>query len=620
MVGSRLPSRRLPVTALAGLVTALALVAAAIPSSAAEARAKPKHPKARLAHIQLLTFNDFHGSLETGGRIPTSYRLNPDGSPVLDSSRRPIANSVEAGGVAYLAASLARARKNQKYSITAGAGDLIGASPLVSAAFHDEPSIEAMNDLGLEVSTVGNHEFDDGAAELVRMQRGGCLADGDGVNHQDSCPGGRPFAGARFRYLSANVVVSSTGHTLFPPYWIKNFGHGIKIGFIGMTLKGTPGIVPRGGAVGLQFQDEVATANAVVPQLTKQGVQSIVVLLHQGAVPAYRAGTKDSARAATPYNFRCDRKHGLAPDSALATIARKLNPAIDLIVSGHTHEPYVCNIPDPLGHPRLVTSASSYGRLFTDIRLTYNERSHNIVRTQVTATNRIVSRSVTPDPRLVALVNEFKTLVAPIASRVIGQIAAPLPNSASGSAEVQLADLVADGLAADPSVAGQGPPDVAFINPAAVRGAGLAHAGGVTFGDAFMVQPSNDFVVSMSMTGQQIIDLLNEQWTGANSFTRRKVLQVSDGFSYRWQPTSTYPVLDASSVHIKGAPLVATQTYRVATTGYLSGGRSGFPAFAAGTNRVVGGLDIDAFASYLESYTAAHDVWAPPASARITTY
>ena len=283
-----LQSRRLSVSLVAVVVAALAV----LPATSSSANAKPKHHhNQRFAHIQLLTFNDFHGNLETGGTIPTGYQLNPTARPCSTAAAGPSPNTVEAGGVAYLAANLAKARKGHKYSITAAAGDLIGASPLVSAAFHDEPTIEAMNELGLEVSSVGNHEFDEGATELLRMQYGSCLADGDGANNQNSCPTGHPFEGADFRYLSANVVRQTSGRTLFPPYWIKNFGHGIKIAFIGMTLKGTPDIVTKSGVAGLEFKDEVATANALVPQIKKQGVQSIVVLLHQGGIPAYKAGT-----------------------------------------------------------------------------------------------------------------------------------------------------------------------------------------------------------------------------------------------------------------------------------------------------------------------------------------
>ncbi|MEP7114948.1 MAG: bifunctional metallophosphatase/5'-nucleotidase [Ilumatobacteraceae bacterium] len=609
--------RRLPAAVVAAIAAALALVVVAAPSSAA---AKPKHHKMRVAHIQLLTINDFHGSLETGGTIPTGYQLNADGSPKLDARGRPIANLVEAGGAAYLAANLAKARKGEKYSVTAAAGDLIGASPMISAAFHDEPSIDALNDLGLEVSSVGNHEFDEGANELRRMQYGGCRADGSGVAYQNSCPEGQAFDGANFRYLSANVVRKSTGGTLFPPYWIKRFGGGVKVGFIGMTLEGTPELVPPAGVAGLTFRDEVATANALVPLLKKKGVQSIVVLLHEGGAPAYKAGRTRAVSAAAPYNFRCDAKQGLAPSSAVLDIARRLNPAIDVVVSAHTHAPYVCNIRDPLGRPRLVTSGSSFGRLFTDIRLTYNKRTGNIVRPGATATNRIVTRSITPDARVAALVSSYRTLLAPIADRVIGQIAVPLPNIGSSTGELQLGDLIADALAAEPSVAGQGAPDVAFINRRGIRGAGLTRAGAVTFGDAFIVKPPNTSVVSMTMTGQQIIDLLNQQWSGANAGTHRRFLQVSEGFSYRWQRAPTGPVLDEASVLIKGAPLVKDQAYRVVADSFLSQGGDNFTVFTTAANKIVGGLDIDAFAHYLESFTLNVGPWSPPAAPRIATF
>jgi 5'-nucleotidase len=622
---SGLVRRRLPLALAA--VTAASLVAAM------PAAASPKgghdderghhsrgHHHSRFADVQLLTFNDFHGNLESGGTIPTSYKLNPDGSPVLDSRGRPVPNNVEAGGVAYLAANLAQARAGHRYSITAAAGDLIGASPLISAAFHDEPTIDAMSRLGLEVSSVGNHEFDEGAVELQRMQNGGCLPDGSGANNQDSCPAGHTFTGADFQYLSANVVKKDTGRTLFPPYWIKNFGHGVKIAFIGMTLKGTPDIVTKAGVAGLEFKDEVATANALVPWIKRQGVNSIVVLLHQGGLPAYKAGTTNPVSASAPYDFRCDANQGLTPDSAIIPIAQNLSPDIDLVVSGHTHTPYVCDIPDPRGHSRLVTSASSFGRLFTDINLTYDERTRDIVRSKVTGTNRLVDRTVPADAGLAQMVAEYKQLVAPIANRVIGKIAVALPNVAAASGENQLGDLIADAQVNDPTVAGQGVPDVAFMNPGGIRAAGLVNAGDVTFGDAFTVQPFNNFVVSMSMTGQQIIDLLNQQWSGGNAGTNRKILQVSDGFSYRWQNTASGPVLDESSVTVKGVALDKTKTYRVVANNFLSDGGDGFPVFASATNKIIGGLDIDAFANYLEKYTADHGPWAPPAAPRISTF
>jgi 2',3'-cyclic-nucleotide 2'-phosphodiesterase (5'-nucleotidase family) len=617
MPGSTPLIRRLPAAAVATLAAALALVVGVTPSNAAAAKPKHHH-KDRIAHIQLLAFNDFHGAVDTGGTIATSYQLNADGTPRLDSHGRPVANRVSAGGVASLAANLARARKGHPYTVTAASGDLIGASPMISAAFHDEPTISALNGVGLEVSSVGNHEFDEGAAELLRMQSGGCRADGSGVAYQNSCPAGHPFGGAKFRYLSANVVLTSTGHTLFPPYWIKNFGHGIRVAFIGMTLVGTPRLLPPGADAGLQFKDEVATANALVPKIRKLGVQSIVVLVHQGGIPDYHAGTTNPVSAAAPYNFRCDSKQGFTPGSEIVSIAKRLSPAIDVVVSGHIHVPYICNIPDPLGQPRLVTNAASYGRLFTDIRLPYDLHTRDIVRAKVTAINRIVDRRLTPDPGLAALVGDFTARVAPIANRVIGQIAVPLPDLRTGAGEVPLGDLMADAMAADPSVAGEGAPDLAFMDPTDIHGAGLTHAGAVTFGDVFVMRPSAS-VVAMWMTGQQIIDVLNQQWSGANAGPRRKFLQVSDGFSYRWQNGATGPVLDESSVAIHGAPLERDKAYRVVADSFLSEGGNDFPAFTTAANKAVGGLDIDALARYLGTYTAAHGPWAPPA-ARIATF
>jgi 2',3'-cyclic-nucleotide 2'-phosphodiesterase (5'-nucleotidase family) len=489
---------------------------------------------------------------------------------------------------------------------------------MISSAFHDEPTVNALDDLGLAVSSVGNHEFDEGAAQLLRMKRGGCLADGAGVAYQNSCPSGQKYGGSTFRYLAANVVTPS-GHTLFPSYWIKHFGHGIKVAFIGMTLKGTPGLVPPAGVSGIQFKDEVATANRLVPQIKKQGVNSIVVLLHQGGIPDYRVSATTPSRAAPPYNFRCDSKQGLTANSSIVAITKLLNPAIDLVVSGHTHEPYVCNVRDQLGRSRLVTSASSDGRVFTDIRLTYNRRTGDIVRSKVTATNRIVTRSIKPDAKVAALVRQYRALLAPIASKVVGTIAVPLPNSVSGTGEMQLGDLVADAQANDPSAAGGGPPDVGFMNNRGIR-AGFTQAGNVTFGRAFIVKPPNTSLVSMSMTGQQIIDLLNQQWSGPNVGTHRKILQVSDGFSYRWQATPAGPVLDESSVQIKGLPLLKTQTYRVVANNFLSDGGDGFAAFTTATNKIVGSLDLDALVGYLASYTTNVGPWAPPTTPRISAF
>src|SRR4051794_14850400 len=326
--------RRRLIGALAAGVCALTGFAV---SNSAAVQASPNGPT---MDIQILSFNDFHGNLEppsgSSGRVVVDHTLNAKGEPV-DVTK-------DVGGVEYLATHLAQARKGHPYSLTVAAGDIIGASPLLSAAFHDEPTIEAMNNLGLDVTAVGNHEFDEGYKELQRMQYGGCIDDGAGANNQNSCPD-HTFTGAKFDYLAANVKYAGTNNTILPAYTIKNI-KGAKIGFIGMTLKDTPSIVTASGVAGLQFTDEVATANALVPVLREQGVKAIVVLIHQGGTPAKQLW-KDPNGKTWPVNPNYDYTCGgggslIAASSPILDIAARLDPQIDMIVSGHTHPPYLC--------------------------------------------------------------------------------------------------------------------------------------------------------------------------------------------------------------------------------------------------------------------------------------
>lgn len=348
-------------------------------SATAQRQARPQHEDRfnyrTRTQIQLLSFNDFHGNLEpptgSGGRITTGYTEVAGTAP---GSFAPKAIEVEAGGAEYLATHLAQAREGHADTATVAAGDIIGASPLLSAAFHDEPTIESMNTLGLDATAVGNHEFDEGYAELLRMDRGGCLDDGDGKDNQNSCAVNPTFEGAKFAMLAANVKFAATGRTILPPYVVKRFDDGAKVAFIGMTLRDTPSIVSTAGIKGLHFTDEVATANALVPVLRRQGVKAIVVLVHQGGVTATTQYTTEHGdyAVAPPYDATCstESRDGvkgaqLTGDSAILDIARGLDPQIDMVISGHTHQAYVCSVFDPAGRPRLVTSASSFGRLFT---------------------------------------------------------------------------------------------------------------------------------------------------------------------------------------------------------------------------------------------------------------
>lgn len=563
--------------------------------------------------LDLLAINDFHGNLEPIPATSSSGRIN----------------NTPAGGVEFLARHLkkqrAQSRANEATPLTVAAGDLIGASPLLSAAFHDEPTIEAMNEIGLQVGSVGNHEFDEGWRELRRLQRGGCIEDGeDGENNQNSCPDHK-FAGADFRYLSANVKwddgKTHKRPTLFPSYKIFNV-QGIKVGFIGMTLKDTPSIVSQAGIEGLKFTAEVRTANQLVPELRAKGVKAIVVLLHQGVVPT----------DPTAYND-CPGVTGPALD-----IAKNLHPEIDAVVSGHTHQPYNCIVRDPLQRPRLLTSASSFGRMVTNVHLLLGPKTHDVVRPAEYAVNRIVTNNqdgpdadtlpdsnIQPVRALSQLIALYKELVAPIANEVIGHLAdtAILSRTPDDSGESPLGNLIADAQRADDSVIPPGgdAPTIAFMNPGGIRADLIENAdNNLTYEAAFTTQPFNNFLVSMDLTGQQILDLLEQQWSGGNVAPSNKILQVS-GIEYTWdqsEPPGSKVVdgsvrVDSDGDGVTDAALDPAITYRIVCNSFLSDGGDNFSVFAAGTNKYIGGLDIDALVDYLN----AQDPYTPVATDRI---
>jgi 5'-nucleotidase len=563
------------------------------------APSEPRRGKRDYTRLDLLALNDFHGNLEA-----------PTGSSGT-------INATPAGGAAYLATLLKQERRTSRANgavpLTVAAGDLIGASPLLSAAFHDEPSITALNQMGLDVASVGNHEFDEGVGELLRMQRGGCLPDGpEGANGANSCPADQEFQGADFKYLGANVRWKpGTGHkkpTPFKPYKILRVGQE-KVGFIGMTLEGTPEIVAQAGIADVTFQDEVETANALVPVLRKKGVKSIIVLLHEGVTPG----------DPTAYNG-CTKVTGPA-----LSIAQSLSPKIDAVVSGHTHQPYNCVVKDPKGQPRLLTSASSFGRMITKLHFLIDPRTHDIVRPAAYAENIINANGEgqRQQPAIVKLIDTFKTLVAPIANAVVGRLGGGATsvsrgNDADGSKDSPLGNLIADAQKADPTLVSSGRrPVIAFMNPGGIRADLAATAtGDVTYGSAFTVQPFNNFMVSMDLTGAQVKAILNEGFNGTNEGPAtggaNKVLQVS-GISFTWDASEAGVVggtaVVPSSVMVDAdgdpaTPMVPIQdgtTYRVAANQFLSDGGDGFATFRAGTNKLVGGLDIDALRVYLQA-------------------
>ncbi|MEV5817388.1 bifunctional metallophosphatase/5'-nucleotidase [Streptomyces mutabilis] len=594
------PRRRRRTTRLlaaaATVVTAGALAAAALPASANAGegnRGHGGHGHGRYQDVQLLSFNDLHGNLEppagSSGRV-TEHQ--PDGTT----------KTIDAGGIEYLATHLREARKGNRYSITAAGGDMVGASPLLSGLFHDEPTIEALNKLDLDVTSVGNHEFDEGAKELARLQNGGC-------HPTEGCYTDEEFEGADFPYLAANVLDEKTGKPILKPYWVWKH-KGVKVGFIGVTLEGTPDIVSAEGVKGLTFKDEVETIDKYAKVLQRQGVKSIVALVHEGGFPA-----------SSSYNYDCDSPGaGDGISGPIADIAKNVTPQVDALVTGHTHAAYVCTIPDPAGKPRMVTSASSFGRLYTDTTLTYDRATGDIARTAVKSANHVVTRDVPKAPDMTRLIDRWSTLAAPIGNRAIGYVSGDIDRNGT---ESPLGDLIADaqlayGRSQDPET------DLALMNPGGIR-APLTYAasgsegdGVVTYAEGFTVQPFANTVNLKDYTGAQLIQVLKEQVTGPNE-AAPKILQISSGLTYTLDLTKTgADRVVTDSIRLNGAPIDPSATYRVASNSFLAGGGDGFPTLNEGTNELVGADDLTALEQYLTANSSADDPIAPPAADRIT--
>jgi 5'-nucleotidase len=529
--------------------------------------------------VQILALNDFHGNL-----------LPPSGS----SGR--VGPTLTAGGVEYLATHVSNLRALNPNTVVVSAGDMVGASPLLSALFHDEPTIEAFNLIGLDFNAVGNHEFDEGWHELVRLQEGGC-------HPVDGCLDGDDFAGANFQFLAANVVRQDNGKTIFPAYKIRSFDSA-KIAFIGMTLEGTPLIVTPSGISDLKFLDEADTVNALIPELKKKGIETIVVLVHEGGF-----------QSVTVNPVTINQCEGIS--GAIVDIVNRLDDEVDVVISGHTHQPYNCQIDG-----KLVTSAFSFGRLVTKVDLTIN-RATGEVET-MTANNRIVTRDVPKDSLLTALIAKYDAIVAPLANRIIGSITADITSVINAAGESALGDVIADGqlaATADPSLGGA---VVAFMNPGGIR-TNLTYAGStagegdgnVTYGEVFAVQPFGNSMVTMTLTGAQIDTLLEQQFIGCGQTvaTGQKILQVSNSFTYSWSlGAAACNKVDPATIKINGVTVDPGAAYRVTVNSFLADGGDGFTVLVQGTDRLGGAVDTDAF----EAYFAANSPVAPGPQNRIT--
>jgi 2',3'-cyclic-nucleotide 2'-phosphodiesterase (5'-nucleotidase family) len=549
---------------LAAVTAAAALLLTSVGLSTT-AEARPWRP--RDVELQVLSFNDFHGHLQPPGGTTTP--LGPDATlgSQLDPSNTPV------GGAAYLSTKLDKLRAGTRNSHTVAAGDLIGGSPFLSGLFHDEPAVESLNAMGLDVSSVGNHEFDEGVDELLRMQRGGC-------HPKDGCyaPWGRGgYPGADFPWLAANVVRESTGRTILPGTTIRRV-QGIKVGYIGMTLEATPTLVAAAGIRGIDFRDEVETANRAARELRRQGVQTIIVLLHEGG---FQTGTY---------------RQCVGISGPIVDIAENLHPEIDLVVTGHTHQPYVCNILDPNGRKRMVTSASSFGRVVTETTLQLNRRNGDVRRNLTRSMNHLVPRRKA-DPEQTEIINRWNAAAAPIANRVVGTATAPINRSENRDTEAPLPNLIADAQLAATDGPNEGGAQIALMNPGGVRDD--LGAGEITYGEAFAVQPFGNLLTTMDLTGAQIERLLEQQAIDDRPGGREVlILGVSNGFTFTYNANGAFGDR-ISNVRLNSAPLVATTSYRIVTNSFLADGGDSFSVFTEGTNRVNWGEDLAALIAYL---------------------
>jgi 5'-nucleotidase len=662
------------------LVLCASLLACLLAGARAGDDASPARSGGRVVTMKIVSFNDYHGNLETPGVFGANTLV-------------PTVSRPDVGGAEYLQAYVAQMKAKNRNTVVVGGGDLIGATPLISALFFDEPAVETLNKIGLDFSAVGNHEFDKGKAELLRLQHGGCKVV-DGATDPNSCKGfgsSAPgtFDGAKFQWLSANVVDDATKRPLLPAFGIRNV-QGAKVAFIGMTLKGTPGIVTPTGVAGLTFLDEADTVNALVPRLRALGVDAIVVLVHQGGFQNAQAGAPNQPITSDINGCTGDLKNADGTDSDIRAIVKRLDDAVDLVISAHTHASYNCSantvdvsgtslatavsaarptgIPNQAGRLVPVTSASAFGRVLTEIDITlvrdrprhlrrpwnaaHRRNAYDVVA--VRPTNVLVARNtkdaagvatpiaaveqyIAQNPEVRDVVAAYKSAVSPLANAVIATIAAPMSNAANAAGEMQAGDLIADAQLQATQPASLGGAQIALMNAGGVRNPGfVAPSGGsypyaVTYGNAFTVQPFGNSLVTMTLSAQQIKDLLEQQFPGCRGQTAQRIMQISSSLQYTWNPAgscdtrirqvaftpmdlaSGRPVVAGASENlvINGVVQNPTKTFRVTVNNFMASGGDGFSTLLGGTGSLGGAQDIDALVAYLVAFKAPAAAYDP---------
>lgn len=533
------------------------------PPGARKAAAKRVHWRSRhhrpkgSVKVKVLGINDFHGQLSSGRQV----------------------NSRPVGGAAVLGAYLkAETEGFERASLIIHAGDQVGASPPASALLQDEPSITFLNMLANRhcsrrelldprcnlVGTLGNHEFDEGTDEMLRLIRGG--------NHELGPFLEDPYRGARFPYVSANVVEEQSGQPILPPFVIKRVG-AVKVGVIGAVLKETPTIVTPTGVAGLSFLDEATAINRQVKRLRKRGIRAVIVTIHQG-------GRQDS--------FEGPTIEGGEVTGPIMDIVSQLDDEVDLVVSGHTHSFTNALLENQNGTPILVTQAFSASTAFDRIELSIDRKSGDVTEksAEIVTTYADVSPGDAPDPEIAALVLQAEELTAPLANQVVAESADAISRTQNDAGESALGNLIADAQRAQMGT------DFAFMNPGGIR-ADL-DAGEVTWGELFTIQPFGNSLIGLTLTGAQVIDLLEQQWLD-QPFPR--ILQIS-GLEYTWDealPEGSRIV----EVLKDGEPLDPNALYTVTVNSFMAAGGDNFTVLTQGTDPIGGPVDLDALIDYV---------------------
>ncbi|WP_369253656.1 bifunctional metallophosphatase/5'-nucleotidase [Geodermatophilus amargosae] len=596
---------RLTLAAAVAVATSAGLLAVPVAAQAAPGNGNGGLP------VQLIAMNDFHGRIspQSGGdgQLVTSPGPDGDYSTTADNVTETV------GGAADIATTLAELRRGwggpQKNTFFVGAGDLVSASPFNSSVFKDEPTIEVLNALGLDFSAVGNHEFDRGQEELYRIsgatdgQFSDDVAACEGVTvGVDGCfgEGEHAFEGAQFPYLAANVTDEATGEPILPPYEVVRTTGNKQVGLIGVVTDDTPNIVAAEGIEGLSFGDEAEAVNHYAAELQEQGVEAIVVMVHEGGTQGTGGGL--------------DRCVGDMAGTPIGDINAAVDASVDVIISAHTHVPYDCVLPDPAGEPRLVTQAGFYGKALTDIQFRLGSDG-DVVRSTATATNVPVLRT-SPDPAVQSIVSYWEARAAEAGNVPVGTQTADLDRAYRAGSTVRDAESALGNLVADAQLAAFPDADVAFMNPGGLRAdincasSGPADPSGtVTFAETFAVQPFSNTVNTVELTGAGIEQVLEQQWgtrSGSASFLQLSVA----GLTYEFDPNAAVgDRIDPASVRIGEAPLDLTATYTVVANSFLIAGGDSFGAFVsgrpAGATVTTGPNDVDAFNAYLAAQTGA---------------